>query len=345
MPSEPPFPEIVPLGTIRKALPDIFPEGIQHRAYVVREIAAKTIFTMIYAGAVQGWGNWLRPDQVTKMTDRQAAKVAPNQRARWSQDSLSPGKMTNVPSRWYAPNTRESIRDETLRNGLIPLGAVDERSGLPTTSAQPRYALAADFYDLLIQCTAASANKFIAEWQTRHLSAAALSRITLTRRGAVRTSDRIKVTFPSGETRLMNPGPSTIISKAVIEEFASRFLREPAVVFLSESREKIVARDVDLAHSLGLDLNIQRDLADILLADVVTIAPKLVFVEVVATDGAITEQRKKALLKVAANAGFESNSVYFVTAFLAREAAPFRNLCRRLRGVHSSGSQPNRSNC
>ena len=43
-----------------------------NRNYVVREIAAKTVFVMLYIGAVEGAECWLRPDQVTRMTDAQA---------------------------------------------------------------------------------------------------------------------------------------------------------------------------------------------------------------------------------------------------------------------------------
>jgi hypothetical protein len=45
----------------------------------------------------------------------------------------------------------------------------------------------------------------------------------------------VLVTFPSGETCQLAPGPSSIISQAVIEVFAKRFLEKPAVLWLSES--------------------------------------------------------------------------------------------------------------
>jgi hypothetical protein len=66
------LPHLASLKTISERLPLIFPEGIAHRNYLTREIAAKTIFVMVYVGAVEGTDRWLRPDQVTKMTDTQA---------------------------------------------------------------------------------------------------------------------------------------------------------------------------------------------------------------------------------------------------------------------------------
>ena len=294
-----PLPPLIPVKAIARYLPEIFPEGTANRNYVIRKMAAKTLFAMLYVGAVEGSTRWLRPDQVTKMTDRQAAKADAESRERWTVDSVAPGKMKNLVGRWYAPNTREPIRDETLRAGLVALGAVIERADLPTTSAKPRYALARDFADLLLRLHAPKGEPrtFISEWQARHLTPAALSRINLLRRGVVQSaaSERIKVTFPNGETRLMRPGPSTTITKAVLEDFARRFLREAGVVFLSESGDKVVARDEILANSIGLQLDYSRNLPDIILAALHPEAPKVVFVEVVASDGAVTEQRKKAL--------------------------------------------------
>ncbi len=99
---------------------------------------------MLYAGAIEGAERWLRPDQVTRLTDAQAAKGDAAERESWSSQSMRPAT-GDIPGRWYATNTREPIRDETLRSGLVRMGAVREREGLPTTSPRPRYALASGF--------------------------------------------------------------------------------------------------------------------------------------------------------------------------------------------------------
>ncbi len=329
-----PLPQIVPVATIAKWLPEIFPEGTANRTYLVRQMAAKTVFVMFYAGAVEGSDRWLRPDQVTKMTDAQAARTDEELRERWTARSLTPAGIKHLAGRWYAANTREPIRDETLRAGLVPVGAVVERPGLPTTSAKPRYALSRDFADLLLTLARGTGDPLalIAQWQATHLTATALNRINLLRRGTVAsgTSGRVKVTFPNGETRLMLPGPSTVIAKAVIEVFATRFLRQPGVIFVSESGNKVVARDDDVATSIRLRLDYSRNLPDIVLADVHPEAPKVVFVEVVATDGAITAQREAALSEVARDAGLGRENTYFVTAFADRSAPAFRKLVAEL---------------
>jgi hypothetical protein len=217
---------------------------------------------------------------------------------------------------------------------LVAVGAVVERPGLPTTSAKPRYALARDFSNLLHKLSGNPADPLalISEWQAAHLTATALNRINILRRGVAvsPTSKRVTVTFPNGDTRSMLPGPSTVITKAVVEEFATRFLRQPAVIFLSESGNKVAVRDDNLAVSMGLQLDYARNLPDIILADVHPDSPKLVFVEVVATDGPVTIQRKAALSEVAKGAGLKPENVYFVTAFSDRSASPFRKVVSEL---------------
>ena len=69
------LPPLLPVPDIHERLRTIFPDGTENRNYVTREMAAKTVFVMLYIGAVDGSGCWLRPDQVTRMTDAQAALV------------------------------------------------------------------------------------------------------------------------------------------------------------------------------------------------------------------------------------------------------------------------------
>lgn len=319
------------LDAIAIRLQSIFPEGISHRNYMVRDMAARTIFVMLYVGAIEGSTRWIRPDQVTKMTDAQASKTSENERLAWARLSITPGKLKGLSGTWYAANTREPIRDETLRLGLIPTGAVVERSGLTTTSAQPRYALAKEFADLFDETISGKKlEEKIGKWQKSYLSAGALARIQILKRGASFKADSVRIEFPNGETRLLSPGPSSIISKAVIEEFAPRYLQEPAVLWLSESSNKIVARDVNLAKAIGIHIEVDKNLPDIILVDTGSPETLIVFVEVVATDGPIDELRKQALSKIVAKGGFDAKHVAFLTAFRDRAAAAFRKASAEL---------------
>lgn len=318
------LPAVLTVSEIHQRLQTIFPEGSPNRANCTWEIAAKTIFVMLYIGAVESEDIWLRPDQVTRMTDKQSARASAAERLEWTKESLKSNK-GEIPGRWYAVNTRESIRDDTIRAGLVANGVVIEREGLATTSPAPRYALKKTFAALFDPKLAGKAlDKAIATWQAENLTAGALARITLVRKGAVAGGEHVLVKFPSGETRRMAPGPSSVISKAVVEVFAPRFLKIPGVVFLSESRNKVVSRDDNLAKSIGLHIRAEKNLPDIILADLGPKHPLLVFVEVVATDGPVTKERKQALTELAESAGFPPEYVVFATAYLDRSDAAFK---------------------
>lgn len=320
------LPPYIARAVIHERLQAIFPEGVPHRGYCVREAAASTVFAMLYIGAVEGQG-WAGPKQIVRMSDEQAALHSATARKAYAENSLKPG-FTATGSAWYSENSREQIRDETIRQGFITNNAVVERPGLPTTSSKPRYALRADFAALFDPALDAAAfSTEAAQWQSRNLSAAARARVVLMRRGAVTTGEGVLVTFPNGETRRLAPGPSSVITKVVIEQFAARFLETPAVLWVSESGAKVVARDDDLATQLNLKISADKNLPDIILVDLGSGDPSqvlLVFVEAVATDGPITPQRQAALLAIATEAGFTPERVAFVTAYLDRSHQAFK---------------------
>lgn len=319
------LPKLLPVPQVRDRLRAIYPDGTPFRNYVTRRMAARTVFVMLYSGAVEGSQRWLRPDQVTRMTDDQARLASEDAREAWSDQSMRPAS-GDIPGRWYAANTREPIRDETLRAGLVRTGAVMEREGLATTSPRPRYTLAKAFAGLfdpgLVGEDLAAA---IRAWRKANLSSGALARVAIMRRAGTAREGRILVTFPDGEARHMEPGPSSVLSKAVIEDFAARFLEAPAVVWLSESRNRIVARDDGLAREIGLTIQPDRNLPDLILVDLGPSEPLLVFVEVVATAGHVSEARQTALMEVALEAGFEAAHVAFVTAYGDRDDAAFKS--------------------
>ncbi len=324
------LPPYVTRELVEERLPLVFPEGTPNRIYCTRQLSASTVFTMIYIGAVQGLDRFLGPIHVYRMTDEQAAKVSDGERVAYGNDIRKRSYV--VPGDpWYADNTREPIRDETLREGLVNIGAVIARDDLPTTSSKPRYALLSDFAALfdpnLVDDALLAA---ISAFQAKHLSKSALARVSLMQAGAVAGKSGVMVSFPNGETRKLAPGPSSIISKSVVEDFAQTFLQTPAVLWLSESGNKVVQRDDGLAASIGLKIEADKDLPDLILVDLAPTDPLIVFIEVVATDGPISDRRQTALYALTDAAGFDRSQVAFVTAFEDREASGVRKVMSAL---------------
>lgn len=316
------------VSLIHSRLQEIFPEGTEQRAYIIREMAAKTVFVCLYTGAIEGADKWIRPNQVCRMTDIQSSALDEESRETWAEESLKPG-FTPIDTPWFADTTREPIRDETIGEGFLPVRAILEKPNMPITSPKPRYCLEDEFAKLFNPDL--EDDEFIelaALWRKGHLSKAAMTRQTLMASGAVASSGAIHVKFPNGETRSLSAGQSSVISKAVIEEFSTRFLKNPHVLWLSESGNKVVARDDKLASKLGLVIDPAKALPDIILVDLGHSTSGddmlVVFTEVVASDGPINRQRKSDLTKIAKEAGFEEEHLAFMTAFMDRSTSQFR---------------------
>lgn len=320
-----PLPDLLTVAEIRARLEAIFPEGTPRRSYFTRDIAAKTVFVMLYVGAVEGLGRWLGPKHVYRMTDEQAGRQEEEERLAYGDRAWKPG-FRPAGERWYEDTTREPIRDETLRDGLVRIGAAIQRQGIATSSSQPRYALQDGFatlFDPSLQDEALASA--ITKWREKHLDPLVLARMALIRQGAAAaTADNVEVRLPNGSLRQLSSGLSSVISKAVIEVFAPGFLYRPAVVLLSESKDKIVAREEGLIASLGLRIDRATLLPDIILFDLAEDRELLVFVEVVATDGPISESRRQALLTAAEGARIPPDRIAFVTAYRDRSDQAFR---------------------
>lgn len=305
---------------LKARLEIIFPAGIADRSYVIRESAARIVQVMLYMDAVEGQGRRMRPSQVYRMSDEQIAMQTAADRTAFQIASMK-GQFSPPGTPWYADNSREQVRDESLRDGLVAKGVVGVDSSVETTSSLGRYYLMRHFSDLLL-LPHAKFLEVVEDWQEQHLNATELARIKLMReRGSHK--DGVRVMFPDGSGRVLSAGKSSQIVKAVVEVFALRFLRHPAVVWISESGKHVVMSDDALMKSIGLTIDAQKLLPDVVLADLQK-PMRLVFVEIVASDGPITESRKADLNAAASAAGFKMDQLVFVSAFEERNAAPLK---------------------
>ena len=174
-----------------------------------------------------------------------------------------------------------------------------------------------------------------------------LARLELLRQGAASATDRVEVLLPNRTIRRLSQGPSSILSKAVVEIFAPAFLFKPAVLLLSESGDKIVAQEERMMASIGLRIDRAKLLPDIILFDVEPDRELLVFVEVVATDGPVSEGRREALLEIAKGARVPPSGSRSSRPIGTAVRPPSRKPSVRLPGTRSPGSwqSPTTSSC
>jgi hypothetical protein len=324
------LPPLIPWQEAHARLLVIFPEGTPGRGYLTRDMTARTVFTALYVGAVAGADLWLAPRHVLRMNEAWAAEREDERRAAYYA-MMNASTAPVLEGRWYADNTREPLRDEVIRQGLVPVNAMVERAGVPTTSPAGRYALQADFAALFRPGLSGAQLDAEAEaWRRRNLSPGARARAALVRAGASTGSANITIQCPGGPSIILPPGPSPAITKAVIEVFALAFLGNPRVAWVSDSANKAPFRDAVLDKALEITLDTATLLPDVVLVDLDPPGRPgevlLVFVEVVASDGPVTEQRQRALLDLIAASprAYRPEDVAFVTAYRDREGSPAR---------------------
>ncbi len=310
---------------IQDRLKQIFPRDVDINGYITREMGAKSVYTMLYCFCVEA-NEWIRPATITCMTDEQAAILNPESRKQWLTISQGTKAPRDIPGRWYKPNTREPIRDETLRE-MVRLNAVLERTGLPTTSPLPRYSLHGKFTALFNpNIQGETLKNAIITWQNEFLSAPALARLALNKRMVSAHSDGVLVNLPNGETRKLASGPSSELAKAVVEQFTKNFIKEPAVILMSESAKKLLLKDDEICRAIGFNVNVSEVLPDLILAELGETQPIIVFVECVATDGPINDRRKQELIKLAKEANYNETDCAFITVFKDRSDSASRKL-------------------
>jgi hypothetical protein len=208
---------------------------------------------------------------------------------------------------------------------LAQVGAVLIRPSVPTTSSKGRYALQKEFANLFDPNRQGEhLDAAIDRWRQENLSPSELSRTLLKNQSAAAALTKVSVTFPNGETRQMSAGPSSLIAKAVVEQFAPTFLRDPVVIWISESSQKVFYRDDRLAKRLGLSIDEQLLLPDMILADIGAKNTTILFIEVVASDGPMNENRRSTLQEMGIRAGYTPDNLAFLTAFEDRDATPVK---------------------
>jgi hypothetical protein len=320
-----PLPVLPSLDTIRTRLATIFPESFPDRGILVGAMSARVIYVFLYGGFVEGCGRFMRPSHVYLFTREQAMKITDAERLDWLLSSVSPGFRPHG-QRWYADTSREPIRDNLMRNQLLRLGIMkkEEPPGHSVTSSRPINYLAAGFAELFEPSL--SSNDFegkAALWREENLDQATLQRMALRAHGAQAKVSDLLVDMPDGARIRISSGPSNEIVKDMIEQFAPRHLAEPVVLWVSASDKKSYPQFAETAASVGLRFDLNAELPDLILADLQD-PVRFVMCEVVATDGAVTEMRKQALLDLVRASHIPEDNVEFLTAFEDRAAQPFR---------------------
>ncbi len=210
----------------------------------------------------------------------------------------------------YAPNTRETIRDEGVRY-FVEAGMVlrnPDNPQRPTNSGNTVYQIEPTALALLrVFGTLA--------WHAQskdYLAAGDAIRKEIERH---RNLARVAVSMPSGETVTLSPGGQNPLIKSVIEEFCPRFVPGGTVAYIGDTEAKFLHLDAAYLEGLGVVIAAAAKMPDIVVHD--TRRNWLILIEAVSTAGPVDGKRRKELKQLfqGCRAG-----LVFVTAFETRAA-------------------------
>jgi BsuBI/PstI restriction endonuclease len=209
----------------------------------------------------------------------------------------------------YAPNTRETIRDEAVKY-FVDAGMLIRNPDDPnraTNSGKTVYQTEPNALELFRAFGTV-------EWSGKlksYLAARDRIRKELVRE---RKLTRIPVKLPSGETVTISPGGQNPLIKTVIEEFCTRFLAGGTVLYIGDAEDKFLHLDAEYLKRLGIVIPAPAKMPDVVVHD--TRRNWLVLIEAVTSAGPVDGKRRKELKELFA--GCRAGLV-FVTAFPTRE--------------------------
>ena len=205
----------------------------------------------------------------------------------------------------YAPNTRETIRDEAVKHfveaGMLIRNPDDPNR--PPTSAKTVYQIEPTALELFRAFGTL-------EWSGKlnsYLGERGRIRDELLRK---RTLSRIPVRLPSGKTVAISPGGQNPLIKTVIEVFCPSFVPGGTVVYIGDAENKFLHLDADYLQQLGVVIPAPAKMPDVVVHD--TKRSWMLLIEVVTSAGPVDGKRRKELKELFS--GCKAGLV-FVTAF------------------------------
>jgi hypothetical protein len=208
----------------------------------------------------------------------------------------------------YAPNSRETFRRQTMHQ-FVDAGIAlynPDVPDRPVNSPKAVYQIEAATLQLL--------RSFGTRQWAKKLTVYLSQRETLTAQYAkTRDQNRIPVKILLEQAIDLSPGAHSELIRAIIEEFAPRFVPGSVLIYVGDTGDKWGYFDRLILSELGVEVNLHGKMPDVVFHD--TDRNWLILVESVTSHGPVDGKRQAELAKLFA--GAKAGLVY-VTAFPAR---------------------------
>ena len=201
----------------------------------------------------------------------------------------------------YAENSRETFRKQAMHH--FRNAAFIEDNGKATNSPNYRYRLTEEMLDL-IRSYGTSA------WADKKEEFLAAHESLISMYESKRSMLKMPVNI-NGSSFTFSPGKHNELQKAIIEEFAPRFAPNSECLYVGDTIEKDLVKNVDKLRELGFEITLHDKMPDVVLYR----ADKnwIYFVESVTSVGPMDPKRIREIVEMTANV--TAGKIY-VTAFL-----------------------------
>jgi hypothetical protein len=210
----------------------------------------------------------------------------------------------------YAPNTRETIRDEAVKYfveaGLVLRNPDDPNR--PTNSGKTVYQVEPTALALLRKY---GTNSWLGQLKEYLAGREEIRQMARRERNLA----RIPVKLPSGQTVMLSPGGQNPLIKQIIEEFFPRFAPGGTVVYIGDAESKFLHLEAAYLEGLGVVIAPAAKMPDVVVHD--TRRNWLLLVEAVTSAGAVDWKRRNELKELFKGC---RSSLVFVTAFETRRS-------------------------
>ena len=208
----------------------------------------------------------------------------------------------------YAPNSRETFRRQTIHQ-MVSAGIAlynPDNPTRPVNSPKAVYQIEGPTLALL--------RSFGTEVWNKNLEKYRKTRKTLTARySKARDMKKLPVKLATGDTIRLSPGDHSELIKAIIEEFAPRYVPDGLLIYAGDTGEKWGYFDKELLAKLGVVVDGHGKMPDVVLY--YPDREWLLLVESVTSHGPVDGKRHEELARLFARS---KAGLVYVTAFQSR---------------------------
>lgn len=208
----------------------------------------------------------------------------------------------------YAPNTRETIRDEAVKF-FVEAGLLlrnPDKPDRPTNSGNTVYQVEPSALALL---------RTFGTLEWPGVLKSYLAKVEEVKREIARHREmaRVPVTLPDGKKVALSPGGQNPLIKAIIEDFCPHFAPGGVVAYIGDTENKFAHLEADYLAGLGVSLDSAAKMPDVIIHCVKR--NWLLLIEAVTSAGPVDGKRRKELKELFAGS---KAGLVFVTAFDTR---------------------------